>query len=563
MRVADTVSAGAAPAAGGEPSAGARERVEDWVRALSKAVRTYQLYEGSGPALDRFLASLDTKLDALWTELPLLQLEVEEHQIRWSNETVFLPTERSDDLPFLLFRDGIRELTFLPGLDHDELLSFVSVLAGANRIRSEDDDLLTLLWELELPNLRYRYVDLLAEGVELPKGGADAAPVEQGAVRSDVAEPPRSALSPDDFQESLYFLDEVELAQLARELSKEHQRDLWADIIAALFDRLEDGTAERQTRIVAIVADLLPTLLGAGNLRKGAVLLAEIAMLLQPDSPLPAALRQETESIFQRLAAPDVIAELVRSTDVNSSSVSAADLSEFLAHLPAAALAPLMRGERDASRPEIRRSIAAAIERLAAAHPHRVVELLHEDEPVLLAGAARWIGRLQIASAAPAVVRLLDHADAEIRLVAIEALQSLRNSTAAEAVTRALEDPEQGVRVAAARAIAEMRYPAALAVLEKTVTSSRLRDAELTERIAFFEAFGSLAGADGVKLLDRLLNGKSWIGRREPAEIRACAALGLGRVRTPDARSALTRAADETDPVVRSAVTRAIRAVTT
>jgi HEAT repeat protein len=43
--------------------------------------------------------------------------------------------------------------------------------------------------------------------------------------------------------------------------------------------------------------------------------------------------------------------------------------------------------------------------------------------------------------------------------------------------------------------------------------------------------------------------------------MRACAALGLGRIRHPNAEKALAAAAADPDPVVRSAVGRALRTV--
>jgi HEAT repeat protein len=64
-----------------------------------------------------------------------------------------------------------------------------------------------------------------------------------------------------------------------------------------------------------------------------------------------------------------------------------------------------------------------------------------------------------------------------------------------------------------------------------------------------------------VPVLERILNGRSWLGRRESAEIRACAALGLGKVRHPAAEKALNAAAADPDPVVRSAVGRALKSI--
>ena len=66
-------------------------------------------------------------------------------------------------------------------------------------------------------------------------------------------------------------------------------------------------------------------------------------------------------------------------------------------------------------------------------------------------------------------------------------------------------------------------------------------------------------GAEAVPFLGKLLNSKGWLGRGESAEIRACAAFGLARVRHPSARDALESAASDSDPVVRNAVNRSLR----
>jgi HEAT repeat protein len=47
--------------------------------------------------------------------------------------------------------------------------------------------------------------------------------------------------------------------------------------------------------------------------------------------------------------------------------------------------------------------------------------------------------------------------------------------------------------------------------------------------------------------------------RKEPPEVRACAALAMGRVRTDEARELLQRYREDKELVVRNAVSRALR----
>jgi HEAT repeat protein len=207
----------------------------------------------------------------------------------------------------------------------------------------------------------------------------------------------------------------------------------------------------------------------------------------------------------------------------------------------------------------VREAVLAAAERLVGREGERAVPLLGDPDVMVALGATRIVGRRGLTSAAPEVARQLARPEVPLRLAAVETLHALRSSVAAGALQGALDDDDREVRIAAARALAALRYAPARAVLEAAMESRRVREADLTERIAFFEAYGSVAGDEGVAYLERILNGKSWLGRKESPEMRACAALGLSRSASPAARKALAAAAADTDPVVRSAVGRALR----
>jgi HEAT repeat protein len=141
----------------------------------------------------------------------------------------------------------------------------------------------------------------------------------------------------------------------------------------------------------------------------------------------------------------------------------------------------------------------------------------------------------------------------------VEAAVSLKASTAAGALQHTLNDPERDVRIAAARALGALRYAPAATKLAEILASKEIRVADISEKVAFFEAYGMVAGDEAVGALDKLLNGKGFLGKREPPEIRASAALALGKVPGAEARASLNKAAREEDPVVRSAVNRALR----
>ena len=74
-----------------------------------------------------------------------------------------------------------------------------------------------------------------------------------------------------------------------------------------------------------------------------------------------------------------------------------------------------------------------------------------------------------------------------------------------------------------------------------------------------FEAFGALSGDAGVPLLDKMLNERTFLGKREEPELRACAAMALGRIGTDKATQSLRKSVNEKDVIVRNAVSKALR----
>ncbi|HEX7119029.1 MAG TPA: HEAT repeat domain-containing protein [Longimicrobiales bacterium] len=550
-------------------------RVRELLMLLGKTVRAYQMYEANNPVYERFLESLRAGFEGVWAHVASLRFDVEEAGFRWEGE-VYAAGEGRENLAFQFYKDGVRYVTFLPGFE-DEVERFLDVVVRARRLSAEEDDLVTLLWEQEFHAFRYGYVDVLAEGVELPEAGPalefDPIPLESLSLELDSLDPSfaseragsggrpaSSTFGREDFNETLYFLDEDELDRLRQELDDEWSRDVKPEVLNALFDRLEDPIPERQAEILEILDQLLPLFLARGDLVSASTILRELEAILARGDGLAAEQRGRAEALFDALSEPVALEQLLQSLEEGGTEPGAEALSQFLSWLRPEALPVLFRATETTASAAVRERVRPACDRLAGRHPDVVASLLGSDDDAVAAGAARAAGRLRLASAAPGLIRLLTRRSAATRLVAVEALVAMHTAPAMEGLKRALDDEDREVRIAAARGLGALRYVPARTSLERAIEGKSLRDADLTEKLAFFEAYADLGGAEAVEVLDRLLNGRGGLlGRRQPAELRACAATALGRIGTPAARACLERAIDETDTIVRSAIVRALR----
>jgi HEAT repeat protein len=162
-------------------------------------------------------------------------------------------------------------------------------------------------------------------------------------------------------------------------------------------------------------------------------------------------------------------------------------------------------------------------------------------------------------AAVPGLTRVLRGDDEGLRMEAIAALAEIASPGALQALERGVDDTHRDVRVATFRAIAARRHAGAMPRLVQVLRRKELRAADLGEKMAVFEAFGTVCGDAGVAELDAILNARGLLGAKENPEMRACAARALGLVGTASAIDVLQRAADTKDIVVRSAVARALR----
>lgn len=539
--------------------------------ALDKAARALRLYNPNNPVYQSFNASLAAAFARLWDHVPALQVQVDETAFRCLGKT-YAAGEGRESLPFAFYKDGVRVLTFLPGFE-EEAERFLRVVNLARQADQRDaNDMVTLLWEEEFTSFQYSYVDALAEGLSVPEpSGFAAERVDVLTLHSDFETPSPEEQPPavlqgkpsvvavvaaDDFAETLYFLEAEELEQLQREVELEWHRDTKAAVLDALFDRLEDSGAERRLDILRILRQLVTASLGRGDLAVATRILVEINVLTRA-APLGEVELAEARELFNELNDPAVLGQLLRALEDGSIDPSSQDLGVFLSHLNADALPVLIRQTETTESGLVRQRLRVAIEGIGRQHAKALVALIDAPDDVTARGATRLAGQLGLSDAAPRVAALYRKADVAGRRAAIEALVQMRTSVALAATQEALLDEDREVRIAAVRGIGTLRYQPARARLEDVLDGKELREADLTEQIAFFEAFAAIAGADGVKTLDRLLNGRRLLGKQSP-QTRSCAAMALGKIATAAARSALQQSASDAHPMVRSAVARAL-----
>jgi hypothetical protein len=498
----------------------------------------------------------------VWSHVDEIALSISEADFRWEGRAVMHETNKPESLPWLFFKDGIRELRLMKGFEDQEVVGLLDILKRVKKASPEEDDLLTLIWEKDFTLLRYRFVDLTLE---------NNTPIEASVPAERPAVPPPQQMEPEpearpgivrieDLDATVHFLDENEIDYLRTEVQKEYAGDVRRNVLAILLDIFELQTGKPvRDEISEILENFLMHLLSAGHFATVAYVLRESQELTTRARELEGAHRTKLVGLPDRLSAAGPLSNLLQAMDESATVPNQAELNELFEQLRPSALGTLFTWLSKLQHTEVRAAIEVAAARLASANTAELVKLIGSSDVEVAMEAARRAGGLKTAAAVAPLGKLLSHESTKVRLAAMQALSEINSAGALQQLERAVDDEDRDVRVGAVRVLGARGQRGALAKVEAAVKGRSLREADLTEKMAFFEAYGSLAAAAGVAFLDGLLNGKGFLGKREDPEMRACAAMALGKIGTRDASDALQRAQGDKDVLVRNAVNRAVR----
>src|SRR6059036_3839826 len=402
------------------------------MQIVSKGMRATQLYLPNNPVYQRAVDNIRAALRQIWQATDDLIFDIGEMEIRWEDHVVYSQDQRNESIAWTLYKDGVRSLSFKPGVEDAEIVRFLAVLQQAKNLQADaPDDLLTLLWAEDFQFVSYTFRELASENavpIERSQKGAptigggggtpgdDAGSADPTTVRRQVEEeaPPKreGLVSIDDFDTTLYFLDDKEIEYLHKEVEREYSQDLRRNVLAMLFDLLELQTyGTVRAELISILENFIPYLLGAGDFRSVAFILRECKVILQRARELIPEHRQVLEALPSRLSQHDALSQLLQSLDEAAVHPSEEELSELFQELRPEALSTLMVWVAKLHDERVRELVQAAAARLAQGNTGEVLKALASEDGAAQLEMVKLAGRLKLPGAPDGMEPLLQSND--------------------------------------------------------------------------------------------------------------------------------------------------------
>jgi hypothetical protein len=534
------------------------------LRLLIKAQKALRLYEANNAIAQRLENDLYAKLFAHLEEEGSFELTVHEYKILFGEDEIYESHDRNDSLAFTLFRDGIRRLSFHPGLEGPELHGFLSCLNRAGVHSKEQDDLVTLLWEQDFKSIKYYAIEDLKD--------ESTGPSLQEQLQSGTTGEGSGGATPDSVsikdleQPNAYLpneacrLREEEIEALRAELANQENEPYGALVVELAIElTLQERRREERDRLVESTVAIVDRLLQDGQLRELARLcehLEGLADMLLADSESVGHLR---EKVFRALGEADRMSNLLERVE-HSRALKPSELTTFLARLGPSTLRSLIPAMGRMTTSPYRRAVADAI---LAAKDGAVAELGRHiptngalPDTTFVRELVYILSHLPENQSLPLAEQLLQAPDETTRKEAMAVLGRFRGGRSGEICLRLLRDHNPEVRSAALDTLVRSgASELAKAIFDQSIADSAFEERSYLEQSRTFSAVAKLGGANALPWFIQLVrpDERRWFASRKERQIIQAAVHGIYVVGTEESKNLLEQMASKGDRFVRAA----------
>ena len=557
------------------------DQAKDLINTFVKTIKAFRLYPPENPTLVGFIDQVYRKFQLFLNKYHYFILKIGENKLSFREVTLYENPDLKTSLAFQLYKDGLRELRFMEGLEEGEVDGLIDIMKRSDSINKMEDDLVTLMWEKDFIHISYLATDEYLE--EMP--AIIPANIEQFRANLTFEPPPQSEMgdigeetdgAEVDYYEimkrvespplvgvdrSVYFLTPDELEGLRKEVELETAPSFVFIVIDILFEILAlEKSPQPYQETTGALQKLLDALITLGEFQKASELLTRVNIILNTyelkDWQVDA-IRQ----LSDKAGEPQRIEKIGKILD-KGEEIRLEEVSNYLTLLKPNSIQPLIKVLGELNNSRARRMLCEVLIEIGKGNMELIIPFIDDHRWFLVRNIAYILGRMGKESALPTIQKALNHEESRVRREAIQALGIIVSSKAFDLLGKALNDQDDRNRSMAALNLARVGKKASLPALLEVVQAKDFSKRDSAEIKAFFDAIGMVGSNDAIKPLEKLLEQKSWFGMGKKDEIRLRAASALALIGTAEARSTLEAGRNSKDENIRQACLQAMKGQT-
>jgi HEAT repeat protein len=550
----------------------------DLTSSFIKAIKAFRFYPPDNPTLKGFRDQLLKKFQFFLNKYTSFVVQVGEYDLSFKGKILYENRDVKTSLAFSLYKDGLREIRFMKGLEEWEVQGIIDILKLSETLNTLEDDTVTLMWEKDFMHISYLATDEFLEEtpvvipdnvdqfrknlvfkplahhveVELAEEGSEEG-VDLDELLSKVIEEPPPFVS----DKSVYSLTQDEVEGLRKDVEAEIDPIFVFNIMDILFEILGlEKEREPYQDAVNILIKVLDAFLTIGEFTKATDLLKRVYIILKTYD-----LQDWQIEAIQRIIAEaggEVRIERIGKV-LEREEVRLEDVNAYLSLLQKNSIKPLIKLLGELKNSKTRRIFCDALSEIGKNAVELFTPFIDDRRWYLVRNIIYILGRIGKEQSLPYIQKAFNHGDIRVRREAIQALGVIGSPKAIGLLVRALTDNDVRTRCMAAVNLGKGGKKAGLIPLLEVVQSKDFHKKEPAEVKAFFNAIGMVGSNEAIPVLQQLLERKSWFGRGKTDEIRTGAASALAMIGTPEAKAILEEGKNSKEESIRDACTQALR----
>ncbi len=529
------------------------------MHALTQTVKTYRLYDSSHSIPSKFLDRLIKDFHQHFDQYDSFSIQIAEGQITYHGNVVYETQDAQDlkgSMPFLFFKDGIRGIHFLKGLEDKELEDFLNLIRKKDLLDHLEDDLVTLLWERDFPHIDFVIVDdFLEESTYTPgtyedllkgleynaweaggEGGAEAE-AEGKSVSHGGGGKTRTAANVTDTERVKLFLDlsseqafmqacalnADEMEKVDREVEEEQQPErlyvLIKEILEILLHLGEDIDAYEN--MISYFKKTIESFLQEDQIDKAVTTFQNISQIMD-SMVLKDQQASALRSILEFASSPRSIALLGKAIKAVGAGDSES-IHQYFQFLTKEAVDPLCHLLKELEPGKWRKWTSDLLIELCKEEIRPLSKSLLDPDSLFISNMLYILGRIGHPSTPEYLGKMVTHPDLKIRGETLQLLSKF-GVKGIGLVQKLLRDPSPEIRARASLALVKMDKNRAARTLIEIIQLEDFYKRDYEEKVSFFRALGETGSKEAIRVLQEMSKEKKWFKGAKWNEMRICAA---------------------------------------
>ncbi|HMK60118.1 MAG TPA: HEAT repeat domain-containing protein [Dissulfurispiraceae bacterium] len=531
----------------------AKKVIENLFRAR-KAVRIYPV---NSPVTNKYIEDLYAELLRLLQFQEKIAFDVSLDEIHFELEEIYRSESQENNVPLILFRDGVREVIFKKGLTKDEVTRFVAIISRDTE--RGGDDLVTKIWDQDFNHIRcivYEPDIFEMSSDEEFSSREDSLSIELsselGRAHSDAV-----LRQPDEQIGYNAEFTDAELLTLKKdiELNRADKTERLFAIILELFLLAE--TEIEYNEIESIMKKAVELALEARKID----VLADFFINVKKayvDASNDLRFKTNLSNIFSFFSSERFLVKVGSMLD-GGVRISDETRGKLVGLMDKGSIPNLISILGYLETISARKAVVNILGEVGKADVNEVTRGLTDGRWYVIRNVVIALRKIGDRQAKRELLAILDHQDARVRREVVKSLAELGGNELRGVLNTALEDPDLSVRLTALGAVPSLGDSSAKSFMKNAVRSRRFLKRDYEEKKEYYNALLRYDSEDVLYLLEQKLRKRSLFGKARNEENKAAIAYSIGTKRDKRLLPCLQKLADCKNEALRQTVTDAIR----